>query len=689
MMLLQLWKPVLASLVFVEISWTVAIDRDQQPRPEDVELAEGYLKRFYNLIPRSRQRLIRSTSTTEEKIRQMQSFFGLRETGHLDPHTLDVMRKPRCGVPDVENFTFYPEKPKWRNNTITYMIAKYTPDLRREEVEKSLCAALKMWSDAAAPLRFIRVHHGKSDIVFSFARRTHGDFFPFDGSGGVLAHAFQSGEGIGGDVHFDEDETWTTGRQGYSLFAVAAHELGHSLGLTHSMDPSAVMYPNYRYHSSTQYALSMDDVHAIQTLEYECCSYYYFSGKPTKDVKSQHIPTKCDPNFSFDAATMIGNDVVFFKDRYMWMRTTWTTYWNQLREGHSSTYLPSIGSHVDAAYDIPTKGVAYVFTGCNTTLCPSSPISQAAPTVAPTVSPEDEDVAQGYLSRFYGDIGTTNLTLRSLVNDTFIHDLETMQAFFGLEVTGVLNKETVEVMKAPRCGVSDISQYGHFHGKPRWQKRLITYRITTYTPDMAQSQVDATITKAFQLYSNVIPLDFKQIHSGIADIMILFKGGYHGDFYPFDGAGGVLAHANSPGQGQGGDTHFDDDENWSLNHRDVNLLLVAAHEFGHALGLDHSRDRRALMFPTYQYVNTDGYRLPDDDRRGVQALYGSRTSVPTGRPTPTRRPEPEPEPEEPIEIPDPLPDPRAEQCSRGLVFDAATSIRGELYFFKSGYLLRL
>ena len=56
----------------------------------------------------------------------------------------------------------------------------------------------------------------------------------------------------------------------------------------------------------------------------------------------------------------------------------------------------------------------------------------------------------------------------------------------------------------------------------------------------------------------------------------------------------------------------------------MNLLLVAAHEFGHALGLDHSRDRRALMYPTYRYVNTNRYRLPDDDRRGVQALYGEQ-----------------------------------------------------------------
>lgn len=28
------------------------------------------------------------------------------------------------------------------------------------------------------------------------------------------------------------------------------------------------------------------------------------------------------------------------------------------------------------------------------------------------------------------------------------------------------------------------------------------------------------------------------------------------------------------------------------------------------------------MFPLYQYVNTQGYELPDDDKRGVQALYG-------------------------------------------------------------------
>uniref|UniRef100_A0A3B5R4K4 Matrix metalloproteinase-20-like n=1 Tax=Xiphophorus maculatus TaxID=8083 RepID=A0A3B5R4K4_XIPMA len=205
----------------------------------------SYLRRFYSLRLggtdyRGSTRKIRSASDMEQKVRQMQNFFGLRETGILDSNTVNVMKKPRCGVPDVDNYSFYPYHPKWKNRILSdalCRIAKYTPDLSREDVEKSFRLALKMWSDAA-PLNFVKINHGKADIVLTFAHRAHGDFSPFDGPGGVLAHAFQPGEGMGGDVHFDEDETWTTG----GLFAVAAHELGHSLGLTHSRDPSAFLF---------------------------------------------------------------------------------------------------------------------------------------------------------------------------------------------------------------------------------------------------------------------------------------------------------------------------------------------------------------------------------------------------------------------------------------------------------------
>ncbi|CAM4729432.1 unnamed protein product [Leuciscus chuanchicus] len=142
------------------------------------------------------------------------------------------------------------------------------------------------------------------------------------------------------------------------------------------------------------------------------------------------------------------------------------------------------------------------------------------------------------------------------------------------------------------------------------------------------------------------------------------------EIFTHDGPNGVLAHANSPGPEQGGDTHFDDDETWTLSSRGINLLLVAAHEFGHALGLDHSKDPSALMYPTYRYVNTNGYTLPRDDRLGVQALYGVRTSKDKPEPKPEPKPNPEPSP--------------PERCKRDLVFNAATSVCGELYFFKDG-----
>ncbi|XP_014070397.1 matrix metalloproteinase-20 [Salmo salar] len=323
-----------------------------------MELAEGYLRRFYHMSPSSgpRPRNRRATATTalREKIREMQAFFSLKQTGILDLQTLSVMRKHRCGVPDVKNYSFNPDQIKWKNHTITYRIDQYTPDLTQEEVDTSFHLALKIWSDAA-PLKFIKVNHDKADIILSFAKKTHGDFFPFDGPKGVLAHAFAPGEDMGGDVHFDEDEIWTMGHSklGYNLFTVAAHELGHSLGLSHSKDPSSLMYPNYNYYNGAQYTLPRDDALGIQALY----------GKPVRKQDPPNLPKKCDPNFSVDAVAVFGKEIVFFKNRYMWLRTTWTTYWNRLREGPSSTYLPSINSPVDAAYDIPAKGVACVFTG--------------------------------------------------------------------------------------------------------------------------------------------------------------------------------------------------------------------------------------------------------------------------------------------------------------------------------------
>ncbi|KAM6291669.1 matrilysin [Porphyrio hochstetteri] len=229
----------------------------------------------------------------------------------------------------------------------------------------------------------------------------------------------------------------------------------------------------------------------------------------------------------------------------------------------------------------------------------------------------DLELIKGYLDRFFPVLSKTQL--QSLEDR-----IKQMQSFFHLEVTGKLNPETREIMEHPRCGIPDTADYSLFPGSPKWEKTSLTYRIVNYTPDLSLAKVDDAIKRALKVWSDVTPLQFKRIYFGFADIMIKFARWEHGDGYPFDGRGNTLAHAFAPGSGIGGDAHFDDDEIWSDIDKEINLFLVAAHEFGHSLGLDHSNVRGALMYPIYTYVNPATFVLPDDDREGIQKLYGKK-----------------------------------------------------------------
>ncbi|XP_012865002.1 PREDICTED: interstitial collagenase [Dipodomys ordii] len=327
-------------------SFPVAPETQQQ----DVETVQKYLEKYYDLkdvgthIERRR-----NSGSVVEKLKQMQEFFGLRVTGKPDAETMKVMKQPRCGVPDVARFVLTQGNPRWEKTDLTYRIENYTPDLSEAEVDHAIEKAFQLWSNVT-PLTFTKLPAGQADIMISFVRGDHHDNSPFDGSGGNLAHAFQPGPGIGGDAHFDEDERWTNNYRDYNLYRVAAHELGHSLGLSHSTDIGALMYPNYIFSGDVQ--LAQDDINGIQTI-------YGPSKNPTQPTGSQ-TPEVCDSKLTFDAITTIRGELMFFKDRF-YMRAN--SVYPEVELNFISVFWPSLPSGIEAAYELAERDEIRFFKG--------------------------------------------------------------------------------------------------------------------------------------------------------------------------------------------------------------------------------------------------------------------------------------------------------------------------------------
>lgn len=150
----------------------------------------------------------------------------------------------------------------------------------------------------------------------------------------------------------------------------------------------------------------------------------------------------------------------------------------------------------------------------------------------------------------------------------------------------------------------------------------LTYYIGAAPASLDQATVDAALQMALNAWSSVANIKFKPTETPhqLRSLDLTFR--------PIDGEGGILAQGFLPADVNpariAGDVRFDSLERWEVGNdrgsEAFDLVQVAVHEIGHALGLEHSSVAGSVMVPvispTQSYIG-----LAPADVQAIRSLY--------------------------------------------------------------------
>lgn len=228
--------------------------------------------------------------------------------------------------------------------------------------------------------------------------------------------------------------------------------------------------------------------------------------------------------------------------------------------------------------------------------------------------------------KFFGYLKTTLDDGFSL--DDIVDAIRKFQEMFGIPQDGQISLSLLNAMSMPRCGFPDVHTISVEHAEmlTKWTKNGVLYYVDKLVSGIPQNRQLEIIQTGFDVWSNVANIKANRTTSSSQADIIIGTGSSRAD--QFDGPSGTLAWSYLPdGQNSRILMKYDASENWvdGPTRNGIDMQTVTNHEFGHSLGLTHSKVQGALMAPFYNA----SVNIPqtNDDIPRMQSLYGKPTSI--------------------------------------------------------------